>query len=280
MSNLELPSIQWFPGHMHKARQALRALGKLVDVYIEVLDARLPLSSANPLLAQHMGGKPRLRALVKADLADPRTTRQWEAYFAGGAAPVVALDSRKRGAVRSIPERCRRLFPPGRTRLLTAMVAGIPNAGKSTLVNTLAGRGAARTGDQPALTRQPQFIEIDAGFRLLDTPGLLWPKVENRDCGCRLAVTGAIRDTAMPHTEVAVYALTELARLYPERLTARYGAGVAAAGLEGLSAAGRRRGCLVKGGAVDLDRAAKAVLADIRDGRLGRISWEAPGSED
>ena len=138
----------------------------------------------------------------------------------------------------------------------------------------------ARTGDQPALTRDQQFIEIDAGFRLLDTPGIMWPKVENLDSGYRLAITGAIRDTAISHTDVAVYALNELARLYPQRLVERYGEAMASvSGIESLMQVGRRRGCLVRGGEVDYDRAAKIVIADIRDGRLGRITWELPDTE-
>ena len=282
MDNSELQPIHWFPGHMHKARKALQARAGVVDVYIELLDARIPMSSSNPLLAEYMGSKPRLRILSKTDLADPEKTRVWMEYFTGQGDVPMLLDSRKKGAAGPIPEMCRKLYPADRSppRLITAMVVGIPNVGKSTLINSLAGRSVARTGDQPALTRDQQFIEIDAGFRLLDTPGIMWPKVENVDSGYRLAITGAIRDTAVSHTDVAVYALTELSELYPQRLVERYGESMESlSGIDSLIQVGRRRGCLVKGGEVDLDRAAKIVIADIRGGRLGRITWELPNPE-
>lgn len=272
--------IQWYPGHMHKASKKIREIYSRVDVFVELLDARIPFSSANPMLAEMRGSKPCLTVLTRIDLADPRLNSAWQRHIESGSAVKVLLaDARRASNVKQVPGLCRRLFAEnGGTRPnITAMVTGIPNVGKSTLINGLAGRAVAKTGNQPAVTKRQQFIEIEQGFVLLDTPGLMWPKVENRNSGYRLAVTGAIKDTAISHVEVALFAVSYLKQAYPVQLCQRYKMNNADCGdTDLLEEIGRRRGCLVRGGKVDLDRAAKIVLADIRDGRLGRLTWETP----
>ncbi len=272
--------IQWFPGHMNKASKEIREAFPRVDVFIELLDGRIPFSSANPMLAQLRGDKPCLRVMTKTDQSDPALNGVWQEFYESGAGVrVLPADLRNRGGADRVPGLCRKLYVAngGAREKITAMMVGIPNVGKSTLINRLAGRAVAKTGNQPALTRQQQFIEIQPGFILLDTPGLMWPNVENRCAGYRLAVTGAIRDTAISHVEVALFALGYLRERYAPNLIERYGlASVEMPEQEILADVGRRRGCLVAGGKVDLDRAAKVVIADIRDGRLGRITWETP----
>ncbi|MCY3769362.1 MAG: ribosome biogenesis GTPase YlqF [Gammaproteobacteria bacterium] len=280
---MELRPIQWYPGHMHKASKEARAVYKKVDVFIEMLDARVPFSSANPMLAALCGEKPRLKVFGKSDLADPELNAIWQRQYESENSAVVFADARKPGHIAAIPTMCRRLYAArgGNRNAVTAMVVGIPNAGKSTLINSLAGRTVARTGNEPAVTRQQQTIEINRGFRLLDTPGLMWPKVENPCSGYRLAVTGAIRDTALSHTDVAIFAIAYLRQAYRKRLHERYHLESPDSDETGvLGQIGRKRGCLVKGGEVDRDRAAKILIADIRAGRLGRITWETPGMRE
>ena len=269
-------TIQWYPGHMHKASREMRSIRSRVQVFIELLDARIPFSSANPMLDAIRGDKPVVRVLAKTDLADPAVTELWKAHFAGtGSETLQFVDARKRGSVAAVISACRKASTG--KRKVTAMVVGIPNVGKSTLINTLAGRAVAKTGNEPAVTQRQQTVEIDPGLMLLDTPGVMWPKVENPNSGFRLAVTGAIRDTAMPYEEVGLFAVSFLAQSYPDRISERYRIDdPERPALEVLNEIGRRRGCLVKGGEVDVVRAAKVLVTDIREGRLGRISLETP----
>lgn len=253
---------------------------KKVDVCIELLDARIPFSSENPMLASLHEQKPCLKILSKSDLADPQLTALWQQHYQSDRQTnILVADMRKSQAISQIPARCRQLYnkTAGSQSTITAMVMGIPNVGKSTLINHLLGRAVAKTGDQPATTRTQQIIEIEAGFMLLDTPGLMSPKVENRNSGYRLAVTGAIRDTAISHTDIGEFAADYFMQMHPQRVIARYN-------LEKLpdknqtllEQVGRKRGCLVKDGKVDMDRAAKVLLSDIRAGRLGRFTMETP----
>ena len=265
---------------MNKASKDIREVFSKVDVFIELLDGRIPSSSANPMLARLRGDKPCLRVMAKIDLSDPKLNGIWQGFYESRpGARVLPADLRNNRSVAQVPGLCRKLFVAngGSRERITAMVMGIPNAGKSTLINRLAGRVVAKTGDQPAVTRRQQFVEIQPGFVLLDTPGLMWPDVENRNAGYRLAVTGAIRDTAITHVEIVLFAIGYLRENYPSNLIERYKLeGVETSEQEILTEIGRRRGCLNKGGRVDLDRAAKVVISDIRDGRLGRITWETP----
>ena len=313
-------AVQWYPGHMHKARREMsEALGG-VDALIEVRDARLPYSSANPMLGELVAGRPRLVVLTRTDLADPDVTDAWLASIeAGGeaAAPgtlgALALDLTDERAARAVPARLDALAgpaPANREGPRTAMIVGIPNVGKSTLVNRLAGRSVAATGDEPAVTKRQQTVRLggpaDARWRLRDTPGVLWPNVENPRSGYRLAASGAVRDTATDSADVALALVGFLGTLYPDALAARYGpaagealgdvdphgpaaraasAAALAGGADGAGAAralaaleaiGRVRGCLAGGGLVDHDRAARLLLADFRAGRLGRLTLETP----
>jgi len=271
-------SIQWFPGHMHRARKTIRAAMARVDVVLELLDARLPRSSENPMLEEIRGGTPKLRVLAKADLADPETTRAWIARYErkGGAVGLACDDAR---AVRRLARRCLDMAPGRGTALkpVRAMVVGIPNVGKSTLLNTLKGRRVARVANVPAVTRGPQRVDVDEGLVVSDTPGVLWPKLDDQEAALRLGATGAIRDSALDPESVALFAAGFLAQRYPERLAERYGiepdAGSPAAVLEAI---GRRRGCLLPRAEVDVPKAASLLLRELRDGKLGRVSLEAP----
>ncbi len=265
---------------MNKASKDIREVFSKVDVFIELLDGRIPSSSANPMMARLRGDKPCLRVMAKIDLSDPELNGIWQGFYESRpGARVLPANLRNNRSVAQVPGLCRKLYVAngGSRERITAMVMGIPNTGKSTLINRLAGRVVAKTGDQPAVTRHQQFVEIQPGFVLLDTPGLMWPDVENRNTGYRLAVTGAIRDTAISHVEIVLFAISYLRENYPSNLIERYKLeGVETSEQEILTDIGQRRGCLIRGGRVDLDRAAKVVISDIRDGRLGRITWETP----
>lgn len=272
-------AIQWFPGHMHKARKQIEEVLPQVDVIIEVLDARLPFSSENPMIAELRGDKPSLKLLTKADLADAELTQAWLAHIRSrDGQSALAIDPQTAQLARTVIDACNALLPPRHNKPPpTALIAGIPNVGKSTLINRLAGRTVARTGNEPAVTQSQQRVGLEGGFQLLDTPGMLWAKVRNEASGYRLALTGAIKDTALDHAEVAFFAAGALAARYPEALRERYQLDtLPAAELELLQAIGARRGCLGRGGEVDFDKVAKVLLTDLRSGKLGRLTLETP----
>jgi len=272
-------AIQWFPGHMHKARKQIEEILPQVDVVIEVIDARIPFSSENPMIAELRGEKPSLKILNKADLADEAQTERWLAEIknrAGTDALAIHLDSGD--LQKKVIHRCLALLPPRHNKPApTALIAGIPNVGKSTLINRLAGRTVAKTGNEPAVTQSQQRVGLADGFQLLDTPGMLWAKVRNESSGYRLALTGAIKDTALDHGDVAFFAASALSTLYPDALKARYQlTQIAEQELDLLQAIGARRGCLGSGGDVDFDKVAKVLLTDLRSGKLGRLTLETP----
>lgn len=275
--------IEWFPGHMNKARRQIAETIQGFDVIIEVLDARLPVSSANPLLEELRRGKPCLKVLNKSDLADPAVTKAWVRHFEKqSGVRALPLEARKRLEVGPLPQLCRRLAPhrgkPGKP--LRAMVIGIPNVGKSTLINTLAGKAMARVGDRPAITTCPQQIDLRNGILLSDTPGLLWPDMSNQNGAYRLATSGAIGEGAMDYVQVALFAADYMLRRYPELLAGRYKLAALPEEPSALLAEiGRRRGCLVSGGEIDLHRAAELFLRELRAGKVGRVSLEEPGEE-
>ena len=275
-----MSKINWFPGHMNKARRELAAAMKQVDVVIEVLDARLPWSSRNPMLAKLRGDRPCLRLLNKADLADPAVTKAWvEAFRDEEGIRVLPFESGKPADIKKVPALCRKLAPhrtaPGKT--VRCIVVGIPNVGKSTLINGLIGRRSAKVGDQPAVTRGQQRFHVDAGISVSDTPGVLWPKLEDQAGAYKLAASGAIRETAFDPIDVAEFALELLADPYPDLLRARYKSDdLPDGGRALLEWVGRRRGLLAKGGAVDRDRAAEVVLRELQKGQIGRVSFEGP----
>lgn len=283
--------IHWFPGHMNRARREIETALAQVDVVIELVDARLPLSSSNPLLAKLAAKKPIQTVLSKADLADARTTEAWlEAWPGERPLALSVIDAR---SVRPLLARCRALAPhrggPGRT--LRTMVVGIPNVGKSTLINSLTGRRVAKVGDRPAITRHAQRVELDRDLSIFDSPGVLWPRLDDQEGARRLAASGAIGEAAFDRIEIACWAVLFVARRYAAELAERFAladelAKILAATSDDprdgsravalLEAVGRKRGALRAGGRVDLERAAEAFLRELRAGKLGGISFETP----
>lgn len=273
-------TLQWYPGHMHKAQKEMREVLPTVDLVIEVLDARIPFSSENPLIASIRGEKPVVKVLTKSDLADPENIALWQAYLdAQRQTKTLAVSTREPARIHTLPELCRKLVPEKTHGLkkLKAMIAGIPNVGKSTLINTLAGRAVAKTGNEPAVTKRQQSISIDDDFILLDTPGILWPKQEVKNCSYRLAFTGAIKDTALDYMDVAFFGAEYLLKNYPDRLKERYQLNeLPETDLELLEMIAVRRGCLGSGGRADLNKVSQIFVTDFRSGALGRISLETP----
>lgn len=282
--------IQWFPGHMAKTRRTISQNLKLVDVVIELIDARIPLSSRNPEIDAIVGKKPRVIALNKSDLADPSGNHAWKKYFAEKGIEVIYTDAltgmglgelrgKLKGLTRGKLEAARakgRLQRPVKT-----MVVGIPNVGKSAFINKIAGKASAATGDRPGVTRTQQWVRMNPEIQLLDTPGILWPKFGDPETGLNLAFTGAIKDEIMDTAELAAKLLEKLTALYPDRLRERYKLTEpeGRTGTDILEEAGRRRGCLISGGEVDLNRIAAIVLDEFRGGRIGKITLELPPKE-
>ncbi|MCL6586351.1 MAG: ribosome biogenesis GTPase YlqF [Anoxybacillus sp.] len=280
-------TIQWFPGHMAKAKREVQEKLKLIDVVFELLDARIPLSSRNPMIDEFLTNKPRIILLNKADMADEKVTNEWISFFAEQGLRALAIDSQAGTGMKQIvaaakemtKEKFAKMAAKGikNPRPLRALIVGIPNVGKSTLINRLAGKHIAKTGDKPGVTKAQQWIKVGKEMELLDTPGILWPKFEDEEVGLKLATTGAIKDTILNLQDVAVYALRFLAMHYPDRLEERYSlTDIPDDIVELFDAIGKRRGCLASGGAVDYDKVAELVLRDIRTEKLGRLSFEKP----
>lgn len=274
-------AIQWFPGHMHLTRQAIAERITDIDVVIELLDARLPGSSFNPMLAELTGTKPTLKVLNKQDLADPQRTALWLAHY--GAQPetrAIALDAGEPAPARRLIASCRELAPgrSGLAKPMRVLICGIPNVGKSTLINTLVGKRAAKTGDEAGITRMEQRIVLEDGFYLWDTPGVLWPRIRLEESGSRLAASGAIGRNAYDEQEVALDLLAYLVRSYPQALQDRYKLALPAGVTEEqvLEDIARRRGAFAGQGRPDLHKAAEIVIHEFRAGTLGRISLETP----
>jgi len=272
--------INWFPGHMNSTRQAIKDRVKAgLDVVIELLDARLPGSSSNPLLAALTTGRPSLKVLNKQDLADTTQTEAWLAYY--NAQPhtrAIPLDAGDKAPARALIKACRELAPLRGDihKPLRVLICGIPNVGKSTLINTLVGKKAAKTGDEPGITKLEQKFVLENGFYLFDTPGMLWPRIAIEQSGYNLAASGAIGRNAFDEEEVALELIATLKRRYPERLQARYGLTELGTDDAVLEAIGLKRGAKVRGGGVQMHKAAEALLIDYRQGLLGRITLETP----
>jgi ribosome biogenesis GTPase A len=268
---------------MGKAHLEISELIRTANVIIEVLDARLPLSSSNHLLRVLRRNKPCIKVLNKNDLADPAVTREWVRRFEKQTGVrALPLSARQPREVNRLLKLCRSLAPTRGTpgRVLRVMVVGIPNVGKSTLINTLAGKSIARVGDRPAITTCAQQIDLRRGIILSDTPGLLWPDMSDQVAAYRLAASGAIGDGALDYTDVGLFAAGYMLQRYPEQLRNRYGlSDMPGSAVDALHDIGRRLGCLVAGGVTDLHRAAEAFLRELRAGKLGRVSFEEPEPE-
>lgn len=273
-------AIQWFPGHMAKAKRQVQENLKHVDIVYELVDARLPRSSQNPLLDEIIQAKPRLLILNKKDLADPSMTRAWEEYFAANAIPSLALDSKKQQSAKSIlpktqevlKEKLKRDQSRGlKPRAIRAMVLGIPNVGKSTFMNRLIGKKIAQTGNRPGVTKGQQWLKVAGKLELLDTPGILWPKFEDPEVGKKLALTGAIKDQLLHLDDVALYGLAFLQRYYPQRLSERYQLTETAemTPVELLLAITKKRGLQE-----DYERGSEVFLQDLRNGKLGPLTFD------
>lgn len=273
-------AIQWYPGHMHKASKEMKKILPQVDLIIEVLDARIPFSSQNPMLAELRGDKPCIKVLNKVDLADPKVTEIWQDYLEQeNAVKTLTMNAQKHDRVSDLLTLCKKMVPnkAQSVKQIQTMIMGIPNVGKSTLINSLAGRQIAKTGNEPAITKMQQRIKLEQGIVLHDTPGVLWPNLENPHSGYRLAITGAIKETAIDNDDIALYAVEYLMKAYPEQLQQRFELDeLTGEGLDVMESIGVARGCLRGGGRVDLERTAKIILTEIRAGKLGALSWETP----
>ncbi|SFL46808.1 ribosome biogenesis GTPase A [Paenibacillus sp. 1_12] len=285
-------TIQWFPGHMTRARRQIQEKLKLIDVVIELLDARIPMSSRNPMIDEILQNKPRLVLLNKHDLADPAVTAEWVAYFAERGLQALPVDSANGNQMKDIMNRCKELFGDKiatqirkgmNPRPVRALIVGIPNVGKSTLTNRLAGKKIAATGDRPGVTKGQQWIKVGSEMELLDTPGILWPKFEDQMVGMRLAATGAIKEEILNIADIALYVVRYLTTHYGASLQERFSIEKLPddpqntdAMVEVMEAIGRKRGALISGGRVDLEKASATILRELRAGKMGRISLESP----
>ena len=278
-------SIQWFPGHMHLTRKAITERVKEIDVVIEMLDARLPGSSANPLLAELTSGRPTLKVVNKQDMADPERTALWLAHYNAQAnTRAIALDASVTAPARALIDACHTLAPlrGDMVKPMRVLICGIPNVGKSTLINTLKGKRAAKTGDEAGITRTESRIVLADGFYLYDTPGMLWPRIVVPESGFNLAASGAVGRNAYDDQEVALELLDKIKAAYGAEIDARYKLGLSPQAIaelpdeELMAAIARKRGAIGSGGSINWQKAAELVIADFRSGILGRITLETP----
>ena len=279
--------IQWYPGHMAKAKRNIREDLKLIDLVIEIVDARCPDSSRNPDIDSFAKDKLRILLLNKADLADPKGTKDFSCYFQGRDIYTLEIDARNKSSLKGLSPLIERAAKPLidknlargiKTPVIRAMVLGVPNVGKSTFINTYVGRSTAKTGNKPGVTRGNQWIKVGKRLELLDTPGITWPKFEREIVGLNLALIGSINDEIINTDELVFYLIKYLVRYYPDALPMRYGESLKGLteAIEVYDAIGVRRGCVKKGGGVDYTRTGRLILDDFRAGRLGRITLEHP----
>lgn len=286
-SQYEKIAIQWFPGHMTKAIRMMEDNLKLIDIVVELVDARLPISSRNPKVDELVGKKPHLIVLNKSDIADQNVTKLWEEYFSEKGLSAVSVSSTSGKNFNFIFDKCRALLKDKIekdkekgiiNRAVKIMVCGVPNVGKSSFINKLSGKKSAITGDRPGVTKGKQWIRLKNNFELLDTPGILWPKFDDDEVGLRLAYTGAVKDEIIDVEELACHLLVFLRDAYPESLIQRYKM-TETEGLEGyelLEYLGKKRGFVISGGEIDTERAAHILLDEFRGAKLGNISLERP----
>ena len=283
---LDRMNIQWYPGHMTKTRRQIEADLKQVDAVCEIVDARIPISSRNPDISSICGSKPRIIVLNRMDLADPVTTKKWLQYFRQQGMAAIAVDCKHRKgigefvpAVRSVlKEKLERDAAKGMNRPMRVMVVGIPNVGKSTMINQISGRKGAKAENRPGVTRGKQWVTVDNSLLLLDTPGILWPKFEDPKVGMMLAYTGAVKEQVIDSEELAYHLMELLWRYYPDTVRERYKVDMPAEtpGYELLEEAGRKRGFLLARGEINTERMAKVLLDEYRSGKLGYFTLESP----
>ena len=279
-------NIQWYPGHMTKTRRQIEADLKQVDAVCEIVDARIPVSSRNPDIDSICAGKPRMIVLNRMDLADPAATKRWASYFRSKGYAVLATDCKSRKGISEFTpaaraackEKLERDAARGMNRPLRIMIVGIPNVGKSTLINQISGRKGAKAENRPGVTRGKQWVTVDSGLLLLDTPGILWPKFEDPEVGMMLAYTGAVKEGVIDLEELACRLMELLHKFYPQTLLERYKVEAPAGtpGWELLEMAGRKRGFLLSGGEVHMERMAKVLIDEYRSGKLGKFTLEEP----
>ncbi|RDI47478.1 ribosome biogenesis GTPase YlqF [Falsibacillus pallidus] len=279
-------TIQWFPGHMAKARREVTEKLKLVDIMYELVDARIPFSSRNPMIDEIIGEKQRIVLLTKSDMADKEMTNQWIRYFEAKGLKAIAINSQAGTGLHEIvktsndilKEKFERMKARGlkKPRAIRAMIVGIPNVGKSTLINKLAKKNIARTGNTPGVTKSQQWIKVGKELELLDTPGILWPKFEDQEVGYKLALTGAIKDTILNLQDIAVFGIRFIEKHYPERLKDRFGIEPDMEILDVFDTIGKLRGCLRGGGEVDYDKTAELIIRDIRSEKIGPLTFDLP----
>ncbi|MDQ0227626.1 ribosome biogenesis GTPase YlqF [Metabacillus niabensis] len=279
-------TIQWFPGHMAKARRQVTEKIKLIDIVFELVDARIPMSSRNPMIDEIISSKPRIVLLNKADKADAAITKQWLEYFNDKDIPAIAIDAQTGTGLKQITTLSKELLKAKfdkmaekgiKPRAIRALIIGIPNVGKSTLINRLAKKNITKTGDRPGVTTAQQWVKVGKELELLDTPGILWPKFEDQLVGFKLATTGAIKDTILNLQEITVFALNFLKDHYPNRLKERYSIDEIPDDIVDLfDEIGKKRGCVISGGQIDYDKTSELVLREIRTDKLGRLSFEIP----
>lgn len=278
-------NIQWYPGHMTKAKRMMEEDIKLIDLVIELLDARAPLSSRNPEIDNLAKNKARLILLNKSDLADESRNNAWEAYFKEKGFYVVKLNARSGAGIKAVNNEilaaCKEKIERDRkrgiiNRPVRAMVVGIPNVGKSTFINTLAGKACTKTGNKPGVTKGKQWIRLNKNVELLDTPGILWPKFEDQNVGIKLAMIGSIKDEILNITELSLKLIENLAENYKGILNNRYGVDESKGLVEILNEIAVNRNCKAKGDEYDLDKASKLILDEFREGKIGQITLEFP----
>lgn len=280
-----IENINWYPGHMKKTRELIKDNLKLVDLVIEVLDARIPISSRNPIIDELVGSKPRVIALNKTDIASDKETKRWREYFANEGSTPVAINAQSGSGVSNLLkllERMENQLSEGKMRQkpLRMMIVGVPNVGKSSLINRLTGRKATQIGNKPGVTKGKQWLRLKNGMELLDTPGILWPKFEDNRVGIYLAFCGSIKDEILDLPTLALELIKVLRRDYPNLLLERYkldDSCLEYEDIELLDEICRRRGYILPGKRIDYDRAGKAILDEFRSGKIGRITLELAG---
>ena len=286
MDNQDQMNIQWYPGHMTKTRRQIETDLKQVDAVCEIVDARIPVSSRNPDIDSICAGKPRILVLNRMDLADPAATQKWAAYFIEKGIAVIATDCKTRKGIadftpaarKACAQKLERDAARGMSRPIRVMVVGIPNVGKSTLINQISGRKGAKAENRPGVTRGKQWVTVDRSLQLLDTPGILWPRFEDPEVGLKLAYTGAVKEGIIDLEELACALMELLHRYYPDALSERYKvqAEPGTPGYQLLEIAGKNRGFLLSGGKIHTERMAKVLVDEFRSGKLGRFTLEMP----